>query len=320
MGLIGLLLLLSAAPDAIVGVESSSVAGGLAELLRLELGPDRVAPLPRAELWARVDEAPEGWRLTVRMAEGPAVLVRVLSLADGEGPALRGATWLITEGARGAGRDPSPPPADPGAAAPDPAPAPEVPIGPRPFTQTSTRAPRPFGLRLALGPSLGLWRSPLSPRVRVAIQGGLEHPRGFLAVAAELGAGPGLEEGGIAADLVETHWRAELGAVVWSGPGLRGLLVAGVGYGRYEGEARALVYADPGTVTSVGTIGLLELIAGLELRWAVGNNLDLVGRLGARFGVGEGEIALPAGFSEGPGLRLERLEPTVMVGLGWRII
>lgn len=317
--MIALLLLLSARTDAIVGVESSSVASGLTELLILELGPERVAPLPAAELWARVDPVPEGWRLTVRTAGGPAVLVRLLTLADGEGPALRIATLLITEAARGASRDPAPPPPVP-PPPPEPAPVAEAPLGPRPFTPTSTSAPRPLGLRVALGPGLGLWRTPVSPRIRLWVQGGLEHQLGFLAVGAELGTGPELEGGGIAAQLSEAHWRVELGAKVWSSSGLRGLLLAGLGYARFEGEARALVYADPGTVTAVGPIGMLEVMAALELRWAFGGNFDLFGRLGARLGLAEGRITLPVGFSEAEGLRIERLEPTLVVGLGWRII
>lgn len=317
--MIGLLLLLSAGPDAIVGVESSSVASGLVELLILELGPDRVAPLKDAELWARVDPAPEGWRLTVRAAGGPPVLVRLLTLADGEGPALRVATLLITEAARGAGRAPTPPP--PVRPPPlDPDPAPEVSLAPRPFTPTSTTTPRPVGLRLSLGPSLGLWRSPLSPRIRLSIHGGVEHELGFLAVGAELGTGPQLEASGIAAQLVETHWRLDLGAAVWASPGLRGLLVAGVGYARYEGEARALVYADPGTATSVGPLGVFEVVGAVELRLSLGGNFDLFGRLGVRFGLADAQIGLPDGFSGGEGLKVEGVEPVLVVGLGWRII
>lgn len=316
--MIGLLLLLSAAPDAVVGVESSTVAGRLAELLRVELGPGRVAPLPEAELWALLVPVPEGWRLTVRRADGPPVLVRLLTLEEGEGPALRIATLLITEAARGAGRAPGPPPPVP--PPPETSPVLAVPLSPRPFTPTSTSAPRPLGLRVALGPGLGLWRSPVSPRIRLWVQGGLEHELGFFALGAELGTGPELTGGGIAAQLVETHWRAELGAVVWARPGLRGLLLAGIGYARYEGDARALVFADPGTVTPVGPIEQLEVTAAVELRWALGGNFDLFGRLGARLGVAEGRITLPAGFPEGEGLRIERLEPTLVLGLGWRII
>jgi len=65
---------------------------------------------------------------------------------------------------------------------------------------------------------------------------------------------------------------------------------------------------------------VFEVVGAVELRLSLGGNFDLFGRLGVRFGLADAQIGLPDGFSGGEGLKVEGVEPVLVVGLGWRII
>lgn len=323
MGLTGLIFLgLVAQPVATVAVEGSTLAPALAAALAEELGADRLRPAGEAELRALLNPTVGGWSLEVFERGGRPILSRVLGLRQGPSPALRVATLLVAEAARSRASTGSRP--DESVAPPEP----KLPRGgpedpPRPPTlarsvETASVA-APLGLRLGILVMAGIWPGPSAGRAGFGLSAGLLLPFGFVQALGSFGFGPTIQGAAVEADLVELHLGGELGlALLRAGP-FTGFVALGVGYGRTSGQARAVVYAGPGTPSDTGGLGALEVTAALEVQLQLSAALDLALRAGARLTPTARRVAVPATFPQAEALQLPRVEPTLALTLGWRL-